>query len=68
VALERTPPEDRLHRKLWGMGFDQTERERIIRVAMAHFPYGDPVALGNFIACGRLKTTLDRLKAMNDGP
>ena len=67
MALERTPPEDRLHRELWGMGFGPAEREKIISIA-AYFPFGDPVTLGNYIAGCRLKDKLAKLKAMTDGP
>jgi len=41
--FEKTPPEDPLHRTLWAQGWNQEEREAIIRFAVGR---GDPVSLG----------------------
>ena len=66
MALERTPPEDRLHRRLWAMGFSPTEREKIVGIA-TRYPWVDPVMLGNFIGRCRLEEVLAKLGVVVGG-
>lgn len=69
-SVEREPPDNSLHRRLWQMGFDPDARQRIIRLAQEH--WWDPVDLGSFItrmsasAIADLKVELPKLAWYDD--